>query len=79
MLNCLFFFFYFPKSPASDSTDFSSPHPGAFSVETALIPVATIMKSVEFINLHPFYKRGLPYAGKVTFMDPFSAENASQI
>lgn len=48
-------------------------------METALIPVATIMKSVEFINLHPFYKRGLPYAGKVTFMDPFSAENASQI
>ncbi|XP_032907184.1 alpha-2-macroglobulin-like protein 1 [Catharus ustulatus] len=38
---------------------------GAFSVERALIPVATIMKSVEFINLHPFYKRGLPYTGKI--------------
>ncbi|PKK22252.1 hypothetical protein A306_00000116 [Columba livia] len=23
------------------------------------------MKSIEFINLHPFYKRGLPYTGKV--------------
>lgn len=48
-------------------------------METALIPVATIMKSVEFINLHPFYKCGLPYTGKVTFMDPFSAKNASQM
>ncbi|NWS06084.1 A2ML1 protein, partial [Motacilla alba] len=63
----------------TDSTDFSSPHPGAHSVEIALIPVATIMKSVQFINLHPFYKRGIPYTGKVTFLDPFSAENASQI
>ncbi|NXC85065.1 A2ML1 protein, partial [Cercotrichas coryphoeus] len=52
--------------PASDSRDFSSPHPGADSAETAFIPVATIMKSVEFINLHPFYKRGLPYTGKHT-------------
>ncbi|NWT73795.1 A2ML1 protein, partial [Prunella himalayana] len=67
------------KVTASDSTDFSSPHPGAHSVGTALIPVATIMKSVEFINLHPFYKRGIPYTGKVTFMDPSSAQNASQI
>ncbi|NXO64094.1 A2ML1 protein, partial [Phainopepla nitens] len=66
-------------STASDSTDFSSPHPEAHSVEKAVIPVATIMKSVEFINLHPFYKRGIPYTGKVTFMGPFSAENASQI
>ncbi|NXE96203.1 A2ML1 protein, partial [Menura novaehollandiae] len=47
-----------------NGTDFSSPHPGAHSVETALIPVGTIMKSIEFINLHPFYKRGLPYKGK---------------
>ncbi|NWX65688.1 A2ML1 protein, partial [Promerops cafer] len=67
------------NSTASDSTDFSSPHPEAHSVETALIPVATVMKSVEFINLHPFYKRGIPYTGKVTFTDPFSAQNASQI
>ncbi|NXV04643.1 A2ML1 protein, partial [Cettia cetti] len=67
------------NSTASDSTVFSSPHPGAHSVEKALIPVSTIMKSVEFINLHPFYKRGIPYKGKVTFMGPFSAENASQI
>ncbi|NXQ30447.1 A2ML1 protein, partial [Alaudala cheleensis] len=49
---------------ASDSTDFSSPHPGAHSVEKAVFPVATIMKSVEFVNLHPFYKRGIPYTGK---------------
>ncbi|NWT28572.1 A2ML1 protein, partial [Cardinalis cardinalis] len=63
----------------TDSTDFSFPHPGAHSVETAQIPVATIKKAVEFINLHPFYKRGIPYTGKVTFMDPFSAPNASQI
>ncbi|NXD41996.1 A2ML1 protein, partial [Copsychus sechellarum] len=73
------FFCCFPMSPASDSTDFSSPHLGANSVETAYIPVATIMKSVEFINLHPFYKRGIPYTGKVTFMDPSSAGKASQI
>ncbi|NXC33379.1 A2ML1 protein, partial [Campylorhamphus procurvoides] len=43
---------------------FSSLHPGAHSEETVLIPVATVMKSIEFINLHPFYKRGLPYTGK---------------
>ncbi|NXB72750.1 A2ML1 protein, partial [Donacobius atricapilla] len=65
VLKCLFIF-CFPKSAASDSTYFSSPHPGAHSVETASIPVATIMKSVEFINLHPFYKRGIPYTGKNT-------------
>ncbi|NXL21326.1 A2ML1 protein, partial [Setophaga kirtlandii] len=62
----------------TDSTDFSFPHPGAHSVEMAQIPVATIEKAVEFINLHPFYKRGMPYTGKVTFMDPFCAQNASQ-
>ncbi|NWZ66586.1 A2ML1 protein, partial [Acrocephalus arundinaceus] len=45
-------------------TCFSSPHPGAHSVEKALIPVATIMKSVAFVNLNPFYKRGIPYTGK---------------
>ncbi|XP_014115222.1 PREDICTED: alpha-2-macroglobulin-like protein 1 isoform X1 [Pseudopodoces humilis] len=38
---------------------------GAHSMETALIPVATTMKSVEFINLHLFYKRGIPYTGKM--------------
>ncbi|NXE66630.1 A2ML1 protein, partial [Calcarius ornatus] len=67
------------KNTASDSTDFSFPHPGAHSEETARISVAWIKKAVEFINLHPFYKRGIPYTGKVTFMDPFSAQNASQI
>ncbi|NXV68720.1 A2ML1 protein, partial [Molothrus ater] len=63
----------------TDSTDFSFPHPGAHSEETAQISVAWIKKAVEFINLHPFYKQGIPYTGKVTFMDPFSAQNASQI
>ncbi|NXK67932.1 A2ML1 protein, partial [Sylvietta virens] len=58
---------------------FSSPHPGAHSVERAIIPVATIIRFAQFINLHPFYKRGIPYTGKVTFMDPSSAEIASQI
>ncbi|XP_009081350.1 PREDICTED: alpha-2-macroglobulin-like protein 1, partial [Acanthisitta chloris] len=38
---------------------------GAHSVEMVVIPVATIMKTVQFINLHPFYKRGLPYTGKM--------------
>ncbi|KAK2528126.1 hypothetical protein Q9966_010017, partial [Columba livia] len=33
--------------------------------EVVVIPVAMRMKSIEFINLHPFYKRGLPYTGKV--------------
>ncbi|NXM61047.1 A2ML1 protein, partial [Illadopsis cleaveri] len=65
-LKCLFSF-CFPKS-ASDSTGFSSPRPGAHSVETALIPVTTITKYVEFINLHPFYKRGMPYTGKVSHL-----------
>ncbi|NXX65292.1 A2ML1 protein, partial [Spizella passerina] len=67
------------KNTASDSTDFSFPHPGAHSEETAQISVAWIKKAVQFINLHPFYKQGIPYTGKVTFMDPFSAQNASQI
>ncbi|NWZ91880.1 A2ML1 protein, partial [Nesospiza acunhae] len=62
----------------TDSTDFSFPHPGAHSDETAQISVAWIKKAVQFINLHPFYKRGIPYTGKVAFMDPFSAQNASQ-
>lgn len=48
-------------------------------MEMALIPVAMVMKSVEFVNLHPFYKRGIPYTGKVTFIDPSSAQNESQI
>ncbi|XP_009465521.1 PREDICTED: alpha-2-macroglobulin-like protein 1 [Nipponia nippon] len=38
---------------------------GAKTVETAEIPIATRMKSIEFINLHSFYKRGLPYTGKM--------------
>ncbi|NWW35322.1 A2MG protein, partial [Panurus biarmicus] len=64
VLKC-FFFFCFPKSIASY---FSSPHPGAHSVEKALIPVAMVMKSVAFINLHPFYKRGIPYTGKLSLL-----------
>ncbi|NXK74104.1 A2ML1 protein, partial [Amazona guildingii] len=46
--------------------DFSSLHPGAETMETASIPIATRMKSIEFINNHLFYKRGLPYTGKRT-------------
>lgn len=46
-------------------------------MEMAGIPTATRMKSIEFINLHSFYKHGLPYMGKVTPMGPFSAENTS--
>uniref|UniRef100_A0A8C5TSP3 Alpha-2-macroglobulin-like protein 1 n=1 Tax=Malurus cyaneus samueli TaxID=2593467 RepID=A0A8C5TSP3_9PASS len=38
---------------------------GAHSVEKALIPVATVAKALEFVNLHPFYKRGMPYTGKI--------------
>ncbi|NXD24457.1 A2MG protein, partial [Spelaeornis formosus] len=56
------------KSIASDSTDFSSPHPEAHSVEMVLIPVAATLKSIEFINLHPFYKRGIPYTGKLCIL-----------
>ncbi|KAK2537737.1 Phc1 [Columba guinea] len=33
--------------------------------EVVVIPIAMRTKSIEFINLHPFYKRGLPYTGKV--------------
>ncbi|NWI96003.1 A2ML1 protein, partial [Pitta sordida] len=43
---------------------FSSLYLGAKSAHSIQIPVATIMKSVVFVNLHPFYKRGLPYTGK---------------
>lgn len=46
-------------------------------MEIARIPIVTRMKSIEFINLHLFYKRGLPYTGKVTPMDPFPPENTS--
>ncbi|XP_054040699.1 alpha-2-macroglobulin-like protein 1 isoform X2 [Rissa tridactyla] len=38
---------------------------GAETMETVGIPIATRMKSIEFINLHSFYKRGLPYTGKM--------------
>ncbi|KAM4671522.1 alpha-2-macroglobulin-like protein 1 [Amazona ochrocephala] len=38
---------------------------GAETMETASIPIATRMKSIEFINNHLFYKRGLPYTGKM--------------
>ncbi|XP_008940883.1 PREDICTED: alpha-2-macroglobulin-like protein 1, partial [Merops nubicus] len=29
------------------------------------ITIAARMKTIEFINIHPFYKRGLPYTGKM--------------
>ncbi|XP_010131178.1 PREDICTED: alpha-2-macroglobulin-like protein 1, partial [Buceros rhinoceros silvestris] len=31
----------------------------------AKFPIATRIKSIEFINFHLFYKRGLPYTGKI--------------
>ncbi|KAM6093514.1 LOW QUALITY PROTEIN: alpha-2-macroglobulin-like protein 1 [Chlamydotis macqueenii] len=37
---------------------------GANIMEMAIIPITTRLKSIEFINLHSFYKRGLPYTGK---------------
>ncbi|NWS39555.1 A2MG protein, partial [Probosciger aterrimus] len=48
--------------------DFSSLHPGAETMEITRIPIATRMKSIEFINLHLFYKRGLPYTGKLELL-----------
>ncbi|XP_074007846.1 alpha-2-macroglobulin-like protein 1 [Numenius arquata] len=38
---------------------------GAETMEMVVIPIATRMKSIEFINLHSFYKRGIPYTGKM--------------
>ncbi|XP_051470000.1 alpha-2-macroglobulin-like protein 1 isoform X3 [Apus apus] len=38
---------------------------GTEASEMVEIPIATRMKSIEFINLHSFYKRGLPYTGKM--------------
>ncbi|XP_040451001.1 alpha-2-macroglobulin-like protein 1 isoform X3 [Falco naumanni] len=38
---------------------------GAKVMDTAEILIVTRMKSIEFINLHAFYKRGLPYTGKL--------------
>ncbi|XP_010301999.2 alpha-2-macroglobulin-like protein 1 [Balearica regulorum gibbericeps] len=38
---------------------------GVETKEISGIPIATRMKSIEFINIHPFYKRGLPYTGKM--------------
>ncbi|XP_068257889.1 alpha-2-macroglobulin-like protein 1 [Nyctibius grandis] len=38
---------------------------GAKAMEAVEIAIATRMKSIEFINLHSFYKRGLPYTGKM--------------
>ncbi|XP_063004728.1 alpha-2-macroglobulin-like protein 1 isoform X1 [Melospiza melodia melodia] len=40
---------------------------GAHSEEMAQISVAWIKKAVQFIDLHPFYKRGIPYTGKIVF------------
>ncbi|KAM6381889.1 LOW QUALITY PROTEIN: alpha-2-macroglobulin-like protein 1 [Alca torda] len=38
---------------------------GAETMEMVGIPIVTRMKSIEFINLHSFYKHGLPYTGKM--------------
>ncbi|XP_030321024.1 alpha-2-macroglobulin-like protein 1 isoform X2 [Calypte anna] len=50
---------------------------GAENKEVVLIPISTRMKSIEFINLHAFYKRGLPYTGKMfchSIMSPLQNE-----
>ncbi|KAM9388180.1 alpha-2-macroglobulin-like protein 1 [Phaethornis superciliosus] len=50
---------------------------GAENDGEALIPISTRMKSIEFINLHSFYKRGLPYTGKMfchSLMSPLQNE-----
>ncbi|XP_054246101.1 alpha-2-macroglobulin-like protein 1 [Indicator indicator] len=38
---------------------------GANTMEISGIAVSTRMKSIEFINLHSFYKQGLPFTGKM--------------
>ncbi|XP_029896597.1 alpha-2-macroglobulin-like protein 1 isoform X1 [Aquila chrysaetos chrysaetos] len=38
---------------------------GAKTIEISELSIAARMKSIEFINLHSFYKRGLPYTGKM--------------
>ncbi|XP_074757977.1 alpha-2-macroglobulin-like protein 1 [Athene noctua] len=38
---------------------------GASATEMARIPILMKMKSIDFINFHSFYKRGLPYTGKI--------------
>ncbi|KAM6438805.1 alpha-2-macroglobulin-like protein 1 [Rhynochetos jubatus] len=38
---------------------------GAKTMEKTRIPIVMRTKSIEFINLHSFYKRGLPYTGKM--------------
>ncbi|XP_021250335.1 alpha-2-macroglobulin-like protein 1 isoform X2 [Numida meleagris] len=38
---------------------------GAQTMDLSRISIVTRMKSIEFINLHPFYKRGLPYTGQM--------------
>ncbi|XP_004938162.3 alpha-2-macroglobulin-like protein 1 isoform X2 [Gallus gallus] len=38
---------------------------GAQTKDFSRISIVTRMKSIEFINLHPFYKRGLPYTGQM--------------
>ncbi|XP_074391073.1 alpha-2-macroglobulin-like protein 1 isoform X2 [Zonotrichia albicollis] len=52
---------------------------GAHSEETAQISVAWIKKAVQFINLHPFYKRGIPYTGKMIFHSEDSLLNYQTI
>ncbi|XP_010179781.1 PREDICTED: alpha-2-macroglobulin-like protein 1, partial [Mesitornis unicolor] len=38
---------------------------GTKTAEESGIPIATRVKSIDFINFHSFYKRGLPYTGKI--------------
>ncbi|XP_065598357.1 alpha-2-macroglobulin-like protein 1 [Cyrtonyx montezumae] len=38
---------------------------GAKTKDLSEISIVTRIKSIEFVNLHPFYKRGLPYTGQM--------------
>ncbi|OXB72226.1 UNVERIFIED_CONTAM: hypothetical protein H355_013405, partial [Colinus virginianus] len=38
---------------------------GAQTKDLSEISIVTRMKSIEFVNIHPFYKRGLPYSGQM--------------
>uniref|UniRef100_A0A8C3BDJ5 Alpha-2-macroglobulin-like protein 1 n=1 Tax=Cairina moschata TaxID=8855 RepID=A0A8C3BDJ5_CAIMO len=40
---------------------------GAKTENISTISIVTRIKSIEFINVHPFYKRGLPYTGKMFY------------
>ncbi|NXP76358.1 A2ML1 protein, partial [Ramphastos sulfuratus] len=58
---------------------FSFLHTETKITETSGISISNRLKSIEFVNLHSFYKQGLPFTGKVMPLDPFSDENTSYV